>query len=214
MHFPQLPDPNGWDVNTTRDFMYDDWQCTGTGPVSDIHFWGSWKGDIQGQFERIVVQIFADVPAGSDPQYTFSHPTWPTPLWNRTFYSQDWTMRLAGTGDQGWFDPQPPGAVNRHDHLNYYQINFQDIVDPFIQDQDTIYWLAIHAITTTVGPEFGWKTSQDHFNDDAVYYYFPPGWNELRDPYTYESLDLAFVITPEPAALALLSLAVVALRRR
>jgi hypothetical protein len=212
MHFPQLPDPTGWDVNTTRDFMYDDWRCSGTGPVSDIHFWGSWKGDNQGQFAGIIVKIFADVPAGPDPPY-FSHPTWPDPLWSRNFYPQDWTMRGPYTGDQGWFDPQPPVAVNPHDHDYYYQINFENIWEPFLQEQDTIYWLAIHTIPTMVGPEFGWKTSQDHWNDDAVFYY-SGGWHELRDPYTYESLDLAFVITPEPAALALLTLAVVALRRR
>ena len=31
-------------------------------------------------------------------------------------------------------------------------------------------------------------------------------WAELRDPFTGESLDLSFVITPEPASLALMAL--------
>ena len=36
MHFPQLPDPEGLDVNfTTPKFLADDWLCTGTGPVED-----------------------------------------------------------------------------------------------------------------------------------------------------------------------------------
>ena len=51
MHFPQLPDLIGWDVMATSSFpppgqgtvLADDWQCTRTGPVEDIHFWGSWK---------------------------------------------------------------------------------------------------------------------------------------------------------------------------
>ena len=38
----------------------------------------------------------------------------------------------------------------------------------------------------------GWKTSQNHWNDDAVYMYNQ--WYELIDPVTQESLDLAFVI--------------------
>ena len=40
-------------------------------------------------------------------------------------------------------------------------------------------------------------------------------FNELRDPFTGESLDLAFVITPEPATLGLLALgALLCLRQR
>jgi len=59
---------------------------------------------------------------------------------------------------------------------------------------------------------WGWKTSLDHFNDDAVWVDPDPPytweWNELRYPdgHTYEgeSIDLAFVIngsllvTPTP----------------
>jgi hypothetical protein len=43
MHFPQLPDPTGWDVRAYC--IEDDWQCSETGYVSDIHFWGSWHAD-------------------------------------------------------------------------------------------------------------------------------------------------------------------------
>ena len=31
MHYPQLPDPNGWDVNITNTLVFDDWQCGGSG---------------------------------------------------------------------------------------------------------------------------------------------------------------------------------------
>ena len=43
MHFPQLPDEDGWDVNATwPKVLADDWTCSETGWVKDIHFWGSW----------------------------------------------------------------------------------------------------------------------------------------------------------------------------
>ncbi|KKL14622.1 hypothetical protein LCGC14_2513840, partial [marine sediment metagenome] len=51
MHWPQLPDPFGWDVfaGTTADgtqkVLADDWLCTQSGPVDDIHFWGSRQGE-------------------------------------------------------------------------------------------------------------------------------------------------------------------------
>ena len=120
MHFPQLPDPNGWDVNISIDNMWDDWQCSQSGPVEDIHFWASWKGDIgnaePSQFNWIRAQIFADMPAGdpnnpNDPNpLPYSHPysfTSADILWEHYFYPGEFTMREAGTGQQGWFDPQP-----------------------------------------------------------------------------------------------------------
>lgn len=47
MHYPQLPDPSGWDVNAMVDQVFarklaDDWRCSESGPVKDIHFWGSY----------------------------------------------------------------------------------------------------------------------------------------------------------------------------
>ena len=36
MHFPQLPDANGWDVLATNPkILADDWTCSSTGPVKD-----------------------------------------------------------------------------------------------------------------------------------------------------------------------------------
>jgi len=38
MHFPQMPDEAGWDVNSTQPLIVaDDWRCTETGWVKDIH---------------------------------------------------------------------------------------------------------------------------------------------------------------------------------
>ena len=49
MHYPQMPDPCGWDVkagppvlNTapvqSLKVLADDFLCTGSGPITDIHF--------------------------------------------------------------------------------------------------------------------------------------------------------------------------------
>ncbi len=70
MHYPQLPDPGGWDVVFST-WLADDWQCTETGPVSDIHFWVSWKNDFPGAINRVSVKIYSNDPCGpggySDP---------------------------------------------------------------------------------------------------------------------------------------------------
>ena len=226
MHFPQLPDPNGWDVDVTRGVVADDWQCSWSGPIDDIHFWISAEEDYLGNgIDFIDVAIYDDVPASMDPPM-WSHPG--TRLWSSRVQDLDnpdpgdkFTIRGPETGNQGWYTPQTvPPYWNRPDHCNYYQINITDIVEPLDQEVGKIYWLEIHIIPNAVDqgecPFFGWKTTLDHWNDDAVYMDAAGNWIELYDPSIQEpdlpvSLDMAFVITPEPATLSLLALGGVAL---
>jgi hypothetical protein len=210
MHFPQLPDLNGWDVNATYPkVLADDWQCLGSGPVSDIHFWGSWKQDLIGTITSFHVSIHADVPA--QPGIP-SHPgpvLWEEEITNFAIRSYD------PTSNEGWYDPNT-GQYAKPDHQHYFQYNLTNILNPYPQAQGMIYWLDISARVLETDKKWGWKTSLDHWNDDAVWGDFPnPNWMELRDPITGTSLDMAFVITPEPTTLLLLGVAgLILLRRR
>ncbi|MBI5864973.1 MAG: hypothetical protein HZB38_10800 [Planctomycetes bacterium] len=208
MHYPQMPDPQGWDVNMTfPKVLADDWRCTETGPVTDIHFWFSIEQDRTDVLAALLAagsvhaSIHADVPA--DPTNPFSHPG--QLLWSREFSPGAFTIRPYGQGPQGWYDPNT-GEARRPDHFQYFQANIENIFDPFHQDLGTIYWLDLSIVLPPgVSGRVGWKTSLDHFNDDAVWTDSGlPDWHELRDPFTQESLDMAFVITPEPASAALL----------
>ena len=63
MHFPQLPDPNGWDVSLMQPrIIADDWLCTGTGPVSDIHGWISVQEDADLIAESFNRGIYSERP--------------------------------------------------------------------------------------------------------------------------------------------------------
>ena len=52
MHYPQLPDPNGWDVTfvpeepgVPRMTLADDFKCMESGEITEVHFWVSWMYD-------------------------------------------------------------------------------------------------------------------------------------------------------------------------
>ena len=64
MHYAQLPDSNGWDVLFTQPkILADDWRCTETGPVSDVHFWFSAERDYPFAISNVHLSIHADIPA-------------------------------------------------------------------------------------------------------------------------------------------------------
>ncbi len=213
MHYPQMPDPGGWDVDFTSNLLADDWMCIESGPVTDVHFWYSWQGDLIGEIESIGVSIHENIPdPNPDDPDTFSMPG--PELWFREFLLGEFTTRFWGDGQQGYL--YPPDEAIPNDHFQIWQCNIIEIVEPFFQERDQIYWLDL-SVTTTAGTNAGWKTSMSpQFMDDAVYLDPTGGFRPLFDPRPpHESLDMAFVITPEPAAfLLILAGATVALRRR
>ena len=61
MHFPQLPDHDGWDVEgLAGGDLADDWLCTSTGPVQDIHVWFSEETDQPPDVDVVAVTILSN----------------------------------------------------------------------------------------------------------------------------------------------------------
>jgi len=167
MHFPQLPDESGWDVRSTQPVVLgDDWRCSETGWVKDIHFWGSWLHGVQGQIISFNVKILSDIPAG--PVQPFSHPG--DLLWERDVTNFDCTSITTPLTAEGWYETNT-GFFAHPDHIEYFQYDIT-LAQPdwFHQTIGTIYWLCITAkIEDTVTTQWGWKSSVEHFNDDAVW---------------------------------------------
>jgi len=206
----QLPDTHdtGVDIMACPDFaqsnrtLADDFVCNTTGPITDVHLWGSWVNDTKGTITKIHLSIHADIPANITP----SHPG--ELLWQRDFYPGDFTEKLYinNTQYEWWWDPYTNTVYQHGDHT-IWQL---DVIIPpknaFIQNgtaqNPVIYWLDVYVEAT--GGRFGWKTSWQHWNDDAVMY--TPGnnppWHELcypiGHPYANQSIDMAFQITTSP----------------
>ena len=185
MHYPQTPKQGGWDVEFAGSRLADDWLCTETGPVTDIHFWISWMFDMVQPIPDIRIGIWSNDPSGP--------LGWSVPgqlLWERIFTSSDITIVEWEPDLQGWYDPSS-GSFMPDNHFLRFQINIENIPDPYIQEEGVIYWLEIDFGPL---PFIGWKETDQHWNDDAVFWWTPFWW-EVRDPTTGGSIDLAFVIT-------------------
>jgi hypothetical protein len=185
MHYPQLPDEAGWDVRSTDPvFLADDWRCSGTGWVSDLHFWGSWRNGLVGRILFFVFRIYDDIPAEQSPT-GYSMPG--VVLWEFE------TDRFGATpidppSTEGWFDPVT-GEEVPDDHQAYFQydVYFDTLTqEAFLQEEGTIYWIGITAVLEdATNYQWGWKSSVDHFNDDAVWSLSPNyDWIELYEPGT------------------------------
>jgi len=211
----QLPDDteNGIDIRIDMNdgrmrTVADDFLCVSTEPITDVHFWGSWKGDIKGEIQKIHLSIHEDIPQGPGG---YSMPG--ALLWEMDFYNFD-ESPYADVPGEWWWDPYTGELIPMADYLIWQYDIYIDPAVAFVQQgtptDPVVYWLDIYVelVAGTAG-EFGWKTSVDHWNDDAVYYISddPPYWFELRypsaHPYHGESIDMSFRITgedePKPA---------------
>jgi hypothetical protein len=196
--------------------LADDFLCGTTGPVTDIHVWGSWFQDVLPFGEpnqvKFTLSFHADIPAHQSPT-GYSMPG--EVLWIRDFHPDEFEVELyAEEIEEGFM--YPPGDYFFPADWTCWLYKFH--VDPhlaFIQEgngiEPVVYWLDVQAVPLDDIAEFGWKTSVDHWNDDAVWAYgeepWPGPWGELIYPAGHQmeglSIDLAFAlfedsVTPVP----------------
>lgn len=206
MHWPQTPDlrSTGIDVDVSATGLADDFQCAEDGPITDIHFWGSFLDDVRPALGvdslRFVVSIYSDRPA--DNLISWSQPG--ELLWTTEIAPYTYDVRqTAGNLSQGWFDPVGK-AYEPGNHHNVYQYNicFDNTDDLFVQRRGAIYWLEIKEIPSHDSKHvFGWSTTEQglQFHDNAVWRHPSFGWLPISYPDTHPNggkpLDLSFVIT-------------------
>jgi hypothetical protein len=214
--------------------LADDFLCTERGLITDVHLWFSvqrdklevpiYEGDqVVGYrpispmeaIESIHLSIHDNIPAGVD-DISWSRPG--LLRWEGTF--QPASIRFYGEGDQGFIWPYESGLeYSVNNHTGIWQANILiDPIDAFPQEglagAAKIYWLdASMKLKPDVVGAVGWKTTFESQLDDAVYWVGDAsggggGWYPLHDPTIqppgYRSLDLAFVITPEPSTVVML----------
>lgn len=188
------------------DGLTDDFLCTQTGPITDIHFWASFFEDVVPPlpFQVFEVTIYSDIPAGV-------YAPWSMPgeiLWRYYFTPGGYLVtQVTDNNPEDYYYSIPQLFWLNDDHLNCYQYDF--FIDPdsaFFQEEGIIYWLGIRDMTYDGTYRFGWKTTtlDTRWNDDATYLCDPPMfWCDIHYPPGHEfmdlSLDLAFALSTEQA---------------
>ncbi|MFH1313956.1 MAG: T9SS type A sorting domain-containing protein [Candidatus Eisenbacteria bacterium] len=214
----QLPDGTnlgidvcaGLDWNGTMYILADDFECTESGYITNIHIWGSWFNDYlpMGVPDSVIftLSIHDDIPDSLNPQgYSMPGPD----RWVHTFRPGEFTWRVySDTTWEGWLNP-PEEYLFPADWV-IWQYNFPIPAGEQFYQQGTpedpiVYWLDVQAHPFDDQTHFGWKTSYQHWNDAAVYGFgmepYPGPWWPLYYPPDHDlypdTIDLAFVIVGE-----------------
>jgi len=202
--FLQAPDetPNGMDIRIDRNdgeprLLADDFECTTTGALRDVHLWNSWKDDQKGHVNKFHLFIYSDDPigaGGTDPCNTFSKPD--RELWSGEYSHYDESLYLDLRNEyEWWWDPNTGELVEDGDQkIWYYEIGIP-AAEAFEQQGSAVnpitYWLGVWAETDGQG-QIGWKTSKDHWNDEAAWLEDPNVWIPLHYPASHPyTLSLA-----------------------
>ncbi|MGD0077411.1 MAG: right-handed parallel beta-helix repeat-containing protein [Sedimentisphaerales bacterium] len=183
--------------------LADDFLCTQTGPIRKVRLWGSWHNDVRCQIKKIHLSIHNDKPASEN--YGMSEPN--TLLWSKDINATDINETLYYTVPEWWWDPYTSMFGNYPGDTQIWQYDINIPYHAFVQQGDSnhpiVYWLDAYAELDPMDPnfpmaQFGWKTSSQHWNDDAVWLNPQYMWNELSywsgHPYYTDSIDLAFGI--------------------
>ncbi|TWT42038.1 Endoglucanase C precursor [Phycisphaerae bacterium RAS1] len=208
MFSPQSPYPNcfwGWDELSHYaccQIMADDYLCSDARPITDIHWWGSyrdWQEPIPPPFapDMFRIGIWTDVPVG--PGNPFSHPGQ---------MIREWIVPRGALNERivgcDYFITMPfPDACFQYDFIIPPGEWWQQPPMP----HPTVYWVSIAAWYVQGPPSmwpWGWKTREHFFNDDAVRILAPPApvpgmFYEFGEPLFNlgESWDMAFRLTTE-----------------
>ena len=199
----QPPNLQGLDVwNNGPWLLADDFVCTNSGPITDIHIWGSWLNNlVDSNSLTFTLGIYDDVPV--NPTNSFSHPG--NLLWQQTFAPGQYAENFFASGTETFLDPGPPNPIGTDTNAWYYCFY---PTNPFVQGGTTAspsnYWLAVYAQLPagTTGYQYGWKTTFIVQNDTSVHAPWPgslptsnPGWMPTLQSSTGGPLDLAFMLT-------------------
>src|SRR5664279_2227194 len=142
--------PNiGLDIKDSRNniVLADDFICTNTGPITDIHLWGSWLNDLKGPVTNFVIYIYSDVPVVTNAAGQIITPSHPgSLLWWTNFPLGQYLEGKYAPANELFYNPTNKTVLGPDTNAWYYCFY---PANPFVQQgsvaNPTIYWLAVRA---------------------------------------------------------------------
>ncbi|MGA2244782.1 MAG: hypothetical protein ABSH48_07285 [Verrucomicrobiota bacterium] len=171
----QPPNLAGFDISDSLGYVLaDDFVCTNTGPITDIHIWGSWLNNVHGVITNFWLGIYSDVPGLGNPAGppTPSHPG--NLLWSESFSQGQFAESAVAASQEQFISPASANIIGPDSEAWYYCFY---PTAPYLQtgsiSAPVIYWLAAYAQgnfgpTYTNTPQYGWKTTFAVTNDTSV----------------------------------------------
>ena len=167
MQYPNLF--TGYDVDATMPYVVaDDFLCTNVSTITNIQVWSSFMQNQQDTNLTFVLGIWSDALPTLAGGY--SHPG--ALLWTETFKPGGYTYSNFANGQEFFYVPTSPRQVTPETAVYLYNFTPQN---PFCQQGSSnspmVYWLSVYAQPSIPGTavQFGWKTTTNHFRDDAVF---------------------------------------------
>ena len=173
---------NGFAMNATSYPQYiptvglvlaDDFPCTNSGPITDIHLWGSWLKDQVDFNATYTLAIWSDVP--SNGACSFSQPG--QLLWTQTYSNGQYTLCLYTNQPEGMYDsysatyklPDWEGIFSNLLYLSFDASPTNIFYQTGTPTAPTNYWLSVTVHSYASNPSyFGWQSSVTAYNDAAV----------------------------------------------
>ena len=123
--------------------LADDFLCTQSGAITDIHIWGSWLLDHVSAVPNhgtFVIGIYSDIPDpdGDGPAYSMPGEL----LWDMKFRPGEYAVRVEADGPEQFFDPNLNEIIGT-DNIAW-QYNFLiDEALAYRQELGKVYWLSV-----------------------------------------------------------------------
>ena len=228
-------------VDISDQLVADDFPCDTTGPITSVHIWGSRENPASGEpaLGGLWVGFHDNIPAAGQ---TPSQPG--LELWRAMIPFDFIQTRTQTGPIGHWYEPMgDPHWRQINLTATQYNIDLEGWArenneELFLQqgtsDEPKVYWLSIEAnYLGGANPNngFGWVSSNTDWEDDAAWldstnYTGTPtdSWTDIHyelydnvngfHPFDGQSLNLAFVIVPEPATMVLFGLGAFLLLKR
>jgi hypothetical protein len=205
MHWAQLPDTQstGIDVDLLWSSLAEDFRAAQNGPLTEIHFWGSFKDDVLPTLGldslAFEINIYSNKAATSST-------TWSQPnklLWTKQIprFRYD-VSEISNNIKEGWLEPSTRVYESgNHKRTFQYNICLDEEDDLFSMTLGTTYWIEIVEIPAQdTKYQFGWKTTKRSLQTGgkAVWRNSEYSWTPMTYPEGHESsgkaMDLSLVV--------------------